>query len=63
MTASKPATSPRLRPADRRRRALRVARRSGQGLVLYFYPKDDTPGCTNEAKDFQAPCPRSRPWG
>ena len=23
-------------------------------LVLYFYPKDDTPGCTNEAKDFSA---------
>lgn len=26
----------------------------GQKLVLYFYPKDDTPGCTNEAKDFSA---------
>ena len=24
----------------------------GKYLVLYFYPKDDTPGCTNEAKDF-----------
>ena len=23
-------------------------------LVLYFYPKDDTPGCTTEAKDFSA---------
>src|SRR3989304_2722689 len=21
-------------------------------IVLYFYPKDDTPGCTLEAKDF-----------
>jgi len=21
-------------------------------VVLYFYPKDDTPGCTTEAKDF-----------
>ncbi|PSF37821.1 thioredoxin-dependent thiol peroxidase [Aphanothece hegewaldii CCALA 016] len=21
-------------------------------LILYFYPKDDTPGCTTEAKDF-----------
>ncbi|PPR77692.1 MAG: putative peroxiredoxin bcp [Alphaproteobacteria bacterium MarineAlpha2_Bin1] len=21
-------------------------------IVIYFYPKDDTPGCTNEAKDF-----------
>lgn len=24
----------------------------GAPLVLYFYPKADTPGCTNEAKDF-----------
>lgn len=22
--------------------------------VIYFYPKDDTPGCTNEANDFTA---------
>ncbi|QJQ31203.1 thioredoxin-dependent thiol peroxidase [Sphingomonas lacunae] len=26
----------------------------GRALVLYFYPKADTPGCTNEAKDFSA---------
>lgn len=25
---------------------------SGKYLVLYFYPKDDTPGCTIEAKGF-----------
>ena len=24
----------------------------GQWLVLYFYPKDNTPGCTTEAKNF-----------
>jgi peroxiredoxin Q/BCP len=24
----------------------------GQNIVLYFYPKDDTPGCTIEAQDF-----------
>lgn len=24
----------------------------GKWLVLYFYPKDNTPGCTTEAKDF-----------
>jgi thioredoxin-dependent peroxiredoxin len=23
-------------------------------LVVYFYPKDDTPGCTREAQDFSA---------
>lgn len=26
----------------------------GQKLVLYFYPKDDTTGCTREAQDFTA---------
>lgn len=26
----------------------------GKPLVLYFYPKDDTPGCTREAQDFSA---------
>jgi peroxiredoxin Q/BCP len=26
----------------------------GQPLVLYFYPKDDTSGCTREAQDFTA---------
>lgn len=24
----------------------------GKNVVLYFYPKDDTPGCTIEAKEF-----------
>jgi len=26
----------------------------GKKLVLYFYPKDSTPGCTTEARDFSA---------
>jgi len=26
----------------------------GQWIVLYFYPKDQTPGCTREAHNFQA---------
>jgi peroxiredoxin Q/BCP len=25
----------------------------GQNLILYFYPKDDTPGCTTEACNFR----------
>lgn len=25
----------------------------GQTVVLYFYPKDNTPGCTTESKDFR----------
>jgi thioredoxin-dependent peroxiredoxin len=26
---------------------------AGRPCVLYFYPKDDTPGCTSEARDFR----------
>ena len=31
---------------------------SGQWLVLYFYPKDSTPGCTTEGLDFNALLPQ-----
>lgn len=31
-----------------------LSRYRGAPLVLYFYPKADTPGCTSEAKDFTA---------
>ena len=27
---------------------------AGKKLVVFFYPKDNTPGCTSEAKDFTA---------
>ncbi len=30
----------------------------GKNVVLYFYPKDDTPGCTKEACGFQANLPK-----
>ncbi|MEO0033874.1 MAG: hypothetical protein RIS94_3632, partial [Pseudomonadota bacterium] len=30
----------------------------GRKLVLFFYPKDDTPGCTTENKDFSALLPQ-----
>ena len=26
---------------------------SGEGVVLYFYPRDNTPGCTVQACDFR----------
>ena len=35
----------------------------GKPLVLYFYPKDDTSGCTNEAKDFSRLAPEFRKAG
>jgi len=31
----------------------RLGEYQGQWLVLYFYPKDDTPGCTTEACEFR----------
>ena len=33
---------------------VRPADFAGQKLVLFFYPKDDTPGCTTENLDFSA---------
>ena len=30
----------------------------GQPVVLYFYPKDDTPGCTQETCDFRDTLPK-----
>jgi peroxiredoxin Q/BCP len=36
----------------------RLADYAGRPLVLYFYPKDDTPGCTKEACAFQDNLPK-----
>lgn len=30
----------------------------GKSLILYFYPKDDTSGCTKEAQEFSALAPQ-----
>ena len=30
-----------------------LATNVGKNLVIYFYPKDDTPGCTTEGQDFR----------
>ena len=36
---------------------------AGEWLVLYFYPKDSTPGCTTEGIDFNALLPKFRKLG
>lgn len=36
---------------------VRLADFKGKGVVLYFYPKDDTTGCTKEAQEFSALAP------
>ena len=33
--------------------AFRLSAMRGAPLVLYFYPKDDTPGCTDEGRQFK----------
>jgi peroxiredoxin Q/BCP len=40
-----------------------LARMKGKPLVLYFYPKDDTSGCTLEARDFTRLAPDFRKAG
>jgi thioredoxin-dependent peroxiredoxin len=36
---------------------------AGRWLVLYFYPKDSTPGCTTEGIDFNGLLPKFRKLG
>ena len=34
-------------------KTFRLSRAKGSPLVLYFYPKDNTPGCTTEGQNFR----------
>jgi peroxiredoxin Q/BCP len=43
---------------DQHGTAHRLSAYVGRPVVLYFYPKDDTPGCTKEACDFRDQLPR-----
>jgi peroxiredoxin Q/BCP len=36
----------------------KLADYAGRPVILYFYPKDDTPGCTKESCEFQATLPK-----
>ena len=36
----------------------RLSDYAGRPVILYFYPKDDTPGCTTESCDFQSMLPK-----
>jgi thioredoxin-dependent peroxiredoxin len=38
---------------DQQGRSVKLADLAGKSVVLYFYPKDDTPGCTVEACNFR----------
>jgi len=41
----------------------RLSDYAGKWLVLYFYPKDSTPGCTTEGIDFNALLPKFHELG
>ncbi|HEX8144518.1 MAG TPA: thioredoxin-dependent thiol peroxidase [Pyrinomonadaceae bacterium] len=46
-------TAPDFQTRDEQGREVRLSDFRGQKVVLYFYPKDDTPGCTKEACSFR----------
>ncbi len=48
----KGAIAPDFRLRDGNGKIHRLAKYQGQKVVLYFYPKDDTPGCIVEAEEF-----------
>ena len=41
----------------------RLTKERGKKLVLYFYPKDNTPGCTQQGSDFRDAYPEFRRSG
>src|SRR6185295_2107913 len=46
-------TAPAFKTTDANGEAVNLKDFRGQKVVLYFYPKDDTPGCTKEACSFR----------
>lgn len=46
--------APNFKLPDHRGKTIQLSDFKGKNLVLYFYPKDDTPGCTTQAIDFSA---------
>jgi thioredoxin-dependent peroxiredoxin len=62
MTSSMPLIEPGQKaPAftlkDQEGQSHRLSDYAGRPVILYFYPKDDTPGCTKETCEFQAKLP------
>lgn len=45
--------APDLTSKDQNGEEVSLANFKGKTVILYFYPKDDTPGCTAEACDFR----------
>ena len=56
-------TAPAFNLVDRNNKALSLKSLKGKQVVLFFYPKDDTPGCTIEAIEFSAKLPLFKKLG
>ena len=55
------ATAPAFKTTDANGESVSLKDFRGQKVVLYFYPKDDTPGCTKETCSFQEYLPKFKP--
>jgi thioredoxin-dependent peroxiredoxin len=53
MTLSVGSTAPAFATVDDEGNSVSLADFQGKTVVLYFYPKDDTPGCTKQAQSFR----------
>lgn len=53
MALSEGITAPNFTAKDDEGNSVSLADFEGKTVVLYFYPKDDTPGCTKEACSFR----------
>jgi peroxiredoxin Q/BCP len=63
MTVDVGATAPQFDLESDKGTRVRLADFEGEWLVLYFYPRDSTPGCTREAQDFTKATARLRKLG
>ncbi len=52
--------APKFTLIDQEAKTHSLADHSGRWVILYFYPKDDTPGCTTEACNFRDDLPALR---
>ncbi|WP_159787023.1 peroxiredoxin [Sodalinema gerasimenkoae] len=53
MTLAVGSTAPDFTAKDTNGDTITLSQFKGKTVVLYFYPKDDTPGCTKEAQGFR----------
>ncbi|MEO1670067.1 MAG: peroxiredoxin [Cyanobacteria bacterium J06631_2] len=53
MALSAGSTAPSFSTVDDEGNSVSLADFKGKTVVLYFYPKDDTPGCTKQAQSFR----------